>query len=169
MKYSAMSFFVAVIFLYTGCTHTHRNCAPQSLNDEFHGKRVRITAIDGTATEANSVRIAADSTYWLNGLSNSFSFSNAGIRCFVIKSRWRGAIEGLGIGIVVGGLMGFIAGHVEGDDSRSSFISFSAGDKAKMYGMGLAFYGGLAGIPIGAFIASRDRYNFQEFLVDTVR
>ena len=73
-----------------------------------------------------------------------------------IKIKRKGAV---GRGILAGGLTGFgvgvIIGFIEGDDEPDTWFSYSAGEKAILYGTGLGITGGIIGAVIGALATKK--------------
>jgi hypothetical protein len=73
-----------------------------------------------------------------------------------IKIKRKGAV---GRGALTGGLIGLgtglIIGLVEGDDEPDTWFSYTAGEKAVMYGAALGIAGGLIGAVIGAIATKK--------------
>lgn len=76
--------------------------------------------------------------------------------------RGRGALEGLGLGIVIAGGTGALIGLASGDDEcdpdRECFLAFTAGEKAVITGVVFGSLGGLLGLLVGVAFGSRDVY-----------
>ena len=109
------------------------------------------------------LRITPDSLIWATEQPGSWSeidrWSEANfyygapwseITSITFVSPGRGALEGLGIGLLVGGLLGALMGFADGDDPEGSFIWVSAETKAVVGGGFFGAIGGLIGIIIGA-------------------
>jgi hypothetical protein len=80
----------------------------------------------------------------------------------VIKKRGRGALEGLGIGILAGAVTGALIGFASGDDDpQTVFLPLTAEEKALEGGIVLGGAGGLLGLPIGAAVGSKDKFVLQ--------
>jgi hypothetical protein len=75
------------------------------------------------------------------------------------RSHTKGALQGLGLGILVGGGVGAVVGYAQGDDPQcepGTFICFRmrAQDKAMLDGLIGGGIGGIAGAIIGGIIGS---------------
>lgn len=60
----------------------------------------------------------------------------------------RNVLKSIGIGLGVGALAGVALGAASGDDEKG-FMSFTAGEKAAIYGVGLGLIGGVVGAVAG--------------------
>ncbi|HEX2658108.1 MAG TPA: hypothetical protein VHU40_07555 [Polyangia bacterium] len=88
-------------------------------------------------------------------------------RGFEIKRHGRGALEGLGIGVLVSAALGGLGGLMLGDDGpcqsspeSCSGIRFSANEKAAAGALVFSLPGALIGTIIGAVVGHKDRYLF---------
>jgi outer membrane lipoprotein SlyB len=75
------------------------------------------------------------------------------------RSHAKGALQGLGLGVLIGGGLGAAAGYAGGDDhdcgeSAILCVDFSAEEKAVFAGIGGAAVGGLLGLFIGGVVGS---------------
>lgn len=156
------------LLLVTGCTHTHRNCSPQSLNEESRGKQMVISTLDGPVRGAEEVMVSADTTSWRDCLSLRRSIGNSGILGFEVRSPGMGALEGLLFGALGGGAAGWVKGYSEGDDTGDYRI-FTAEDKAVMWGSVGAISSGLSGAIIGAILGSKHVYLVGASASETVK
>jgi hypothetical protein len=141
VKTVAKSFLVALILIFiVGCTHTHRNIAPEFLNEVFRGRQVHINTLSGPVCEAEKVVISADSVNWSDrqGLCQSIAISN--VIDFKKRSIGRGALDGLFFGVLGGSVAGWIKGKGEGD--TRGYVSFTAEEKARWVGFVGAISGG---------------------------
>lgn len=71
--------------------------------------------------------------------------------------RWRGAFEGLGLGIVIGGATGALLGYAGGESPHG--FAKSAGENAVVSGILLGLLGGIVGLVVGTVRGSRDVYS----------
>ncbi len=90
------------------------------------------------------------------------------LRGYTIKRRGWGALQGLGLGILVGAAAGVAAGFASGDDPQcpmsaesGCIFRFSAEDKAAGYGVAGALIVGLLGTLIGTAVGQTDEYIFR--------
>ena len=86
---------------------------------------------------------------------------------FEIKRHGRGALEGLGLGILTGAAVGGLGGLMLGNDppcqsspESCSGISFSANEKAAGGALLFSLPGALIGAVIGAVVGHKNRYLF---------
>lgn len=92
----------------------------------------------------------------------------ASLRGYEVTRRGRGALEGLGVGIVTGFFAGAVFGAAAGDDrpcpasSDVPCIRFSSGDLALLFGAVGAFAGAGVGALTGLLVAHTDRYTFTD-------
>lgn len=84
--------------------------------------------------------------------------------------RWRGALEGMGIGAGGGFVVGAAIGIADGDDSCEDAVRLVAEceadkmtrwEKAALGGIILGVLSGGAGLVVGTLTGSRDHYRFQ--------
>ncbi len=79
----------------------------------------------------------------------------------------RGALEGAGVGLLVGAAGGAVVGYASGDDPPCSdeswfCLSFSAGEKAEILGVYAGGLGAVSGLVLGGLIGSRSVYEYAD-------
>ncbi|HEY7371645.1 MAG TPA: hypothetical protein VIF57_05650 [Polyangia bacterium] len=89
------------------------------------------------------------------------------LRGYDVKNRGRGALEGLGLGIVLGALVGAAVGSAAGSDAPCDgrdgcYDGFSASDKALAVGLIGALAGSIIGPLVGFAAGHTNRYVFTD-------
>ena len=98
-----------------GCTHTqplHVSSPAEraAFNAQAEGTEARIALVDGTPSTGHSVRVAPDVTRWTDLQTGPRSAPTSEIASIRYVDRGRGALEGAGLGLVGGGLIGGLVG-----------------------------------------------------------
>lgn len=147
--------------LITGCTHTCKYSTLGELNSKIKDKEAIIVLKDEQELIGKDIKISPDSTFWIDqDTENNKSMITSDISSIITKNRGQGAIEGLGLGILCGGVIGAAIGYGSGDDPYQwdQPIRFTAEDKALILGVGLGGIAGLLGMLSGAAAGSNDKF-----------
>ncbi len=156
------SFLVILILCISSCTHRPKYFTIYDINYETKNKKVQLTLSNGQNLEVKGFRITADSSYWHNlTTGKKQSVATSDVKSVAIKRRGRGALEGLGFGGVIGFSIGALIGLNEGGDPQKGFFYLTAEEKAIIYGIYFGAIGGLVGIPVGAAVGSKDRFDIE--------
>jgi hypothetical protein len=161
---------IALAVFTSRCTHLRQVQSFDEINKVAAGKPARVTLTDGRVLSGKGLQMATDSTSWLDSTTGrKQSIVTTEIDKVVIKKRGRGALEGLGMGVLAGAVIGFALG----DDppcepypndlfgigqSLCEGFRLSAGEKALAGAGG----GGLWGMIIGAAVGSKDKFVLHE-------
>jgi hypothetical protein len=130
MKYSQL-FLILIPFFIISCSSTHR--LKKESADEFaeqfnalsQDKKTEISEITQVKYKAQNVRLSSDSVYWTNLKDNSIRVSKIGrISQIRFTDSGKGALEGMGIGLLAGFSTGAVIDYASGDDR--SFVSATA-------------------------------------------
>ena len=123
---------------------------------------------DGQKLEARNLRIKADSISWIS-LDNQKTARLPAANVTEIKfvRKGKGALEGMGLGLIYGAVFGAGLGLAQGDDNEGSWFRLSAGQKAALLGITFGGAGFLAGLPIGTIAGSKDIYYLEQKLPKT--
>lgn len=118
------------------------------------GERVRVTSL-GSRGEYEFVRLTADSlTVRQDGAHAPFSIAASNVSLLEVSrgggSRWGAFGRGAGIGLLVGGVVGYVGGKSSGDDKPGQFMAQTANQKATELGVILGILGAGVGGVIGA-------------------
>lgn len=152
-------------------------------------KKAIVTLADNQTLNVYRLQVTADSTsWWLKGQWETSPTSE--IREIRFVSRGKGALQAVGLGLLVGASVGAAIGYSEGDDppcppppscelagfpgalacglgllvhGLSSCHQMSAEDKAADSGLMGGLVGGLIGVLVGSRRKSKDIYRFKVF------
>lgn len=162
---------VTLAFAPTGCgtsrivifNHPQGSGQVQELNERAAKHDATVILAGGETLQAASLRIDGDSTSWLDpDTREARTTETSAIEKVEFRSSGRGALNGLGIGILTGGGALALLGLAEGDDTcppgRWCFFQWTAEEKAGLYGVTGGVLGGLAGLLIGAAVGRTDSY-----------
>jgi len=162
------SVFLAAALFLSGCTHAYvihgaTGRAARDINARAAYQRATVTLLDGRRLETSGFHIRLDSATWSTPrpVSMGAPLSNvAEIRFF---SRGEGGMEGLGLGLLGGALVGATLGYVYRDEDPSDNCCFYLPPRegvvllAGFFGL----VGGLAGFPVGAVKGSTVVYRVR--------
>ena len=165
----------AVIFIslmltvmLVGCTHNYtvrlRSSEDYaSLNQRALRKQAIVTLMDGQKLTPNMLRFDPDSTSWFDpNTQRVIAVQTAEVSNVRFVRRGKGAAEGLGIGLLGGGLFGAVIGFASGDDETDCFpLCLTAKEKAVLGGIVLGVIGGVLGTLAGVSSGSRDNYHIE--------
>ncbi|MEP0547940.1 MAG: hypothetical protein ABJF88_13480 [Rhodothermales bacterium] len=146
--------------LLSGCAHTipFDNGAPEeraAVNERAKGQQATVTLRDGQRLQADALRIATDSTSWLEPEARQVrTVATGGIESISFPTGGRHAGEGFAIGFGSGAALGYVVGlsTYEGPD----IVISSRGDSALAGALLFAGLGGLTGLLIGYGSEARD-------------
>jgi hypothetical protein len=146
---------LASLAVAASCTHS------QTIGDgrALVGSRVVVEATPGVEQEGVVVQDANGIT--VSTVSGDLALWN--VHSITEVKRARGALEGLGLGILIGGGGGVLLGLADGDDvcepdARDCYYNDTAGEKAAILGVLFGGLGGIIGLVAGALRGSRDVY-----------
>lgn len=155
---------IALAVFTSQCTHIRQVHSFDDINKAAAGKPASMTLTNGRVLSGKGLEVAIDSTFWLDSVTGrKQSIATSEVGKVVIKKRGRGALEGLGIGILTGAVTGAVIGFASGDDDpKTVFLPLTAEEKALGGGIVLGAAGGLLGLPIGAAVGSKDKFILHE-------
>jgi hypothetical protein len=158
--------------LFVGCTVTHHARRPQTLEQLdpiVWKKRSYVTLLyerpDGAKSPVPpSLPAPAESPR--EGGEGAPRLEVSNLRGYEVMHRGRGALEGLGIGILVGALSGYAVGASQGSDGPCTnddggCVMFSGADKGLFFGALFAVAGMALGPLIGMLVGHTDRTVFS--------
>ncbi len=149
-----------------GCTNTtvmnpSNFVACARLNKGADGRKTTLSLLDGREVNTDGLLLAPDSTSWFDARTDELrTVPTAEVVEVRFVKRGKGALEGLGIGLLTGALTGAVLGLADGDDPPGWF-SMTAEQKAGLGAIGLGGLGGLIGPVVGAGVGHRDIYRFE--------
>ena len=151
--------------LVCGCTRHHRVGEMNEIDSAYFERTTTknvftLVLNDGRAFEATRLVIRPDSILCTDAVSGrAIGAASGEVHQIVVFSRSRGAgdgiVGGIGIGILVGGTLGFIAGEDEcaGGGSEFNLCFTRAGGAfigAVLFGLPAAIVGGIVGVSKGS-------------------
>jgi hypothetical protein len=152
-----------------GCTTTRYVQRPRAVEEiqplytkaRFHMTLVHERPVGATSPVPVSLLLARDPI----AIEQSVSLVDlANLHGYKIKRRGLGALEGLGMGILIGAVGGALLGAAMGDDSPcavdSPCIRFTSSDLAPVFGVAGAISGSVVGALTGALVGHTDEYVF---------
>jgi hypothetical protein len=151
--------FVALVALgiCSGCAHVREidrsardlPAALARVNREVQSRTVAVRLTDGRKAAVRALRLTPDSASWLEGGART-AVPTSKVAEVSFKSRWRGALDGLILGVLIGAPAGALV-----IDMKGGFF-----DRAEA-AVGGALGGALYGAPVGAIRGGRIRYVFR--------
>jgi hypothetical protein len=156
------------------CTTTHQMRRPASgaeLESMMPSQRGRVTLLGEPSAAApapsfqQTVPAVVERPLPPAGAAPLIDVSK--LRGYDVKNRGRGALEGLGLGIVFGALVGAAIGSAAGSDAPCNgrdgcYDGFSASDKALAVGLIGALAGSVIGPLVGFATGHTNRYVFTD-------
>ncbi len=163
--YRTMPVLLMLVMILISCAHVRIfNSNPQDdgsgIERQSASKSVTIAFKNGAWQNVRFVRFIDDSLFFkeVGGyLQKGVLISN--IQSIRIKNKTIGALEGMGIGFLIGAGLGVFAGLTSGDESSGLFSSSEW--KATLGGSLGGILGILIGFPIGYGSGSTTIYKFQ--------
>ena len=163
-----VALFASLMPLLGGCSHRAVLRVPgpadefRAANGVLAGRSAEVRTQDGQIHNWFDVKIAADSMYGLikDATPERASVATTALAEITVKRHGRGALEGLAIGLVAAGVLGFAVGPNEDDDCFAC-PRFDRGEVAALSAAG----GALWGLAIGAIRGARYHYSFERRVV----
>jgi len=160
-------FVIIVLVIFTSsCTHIREYSTFDDINTATRDKKTEITLSDDQSLIVDRLQITPDSTFWRNPSGgNTESVPTSEVKSVVVRNRGRGALEGFGLGTLIGFGVGVLIGLISGDDPGAGagrIFSFTAEEKAGMFGILLGVPGGLLGLLAGASTGSKDKFIIED-------
>jgi hypothetical protein len=149
----------------TGCAST-RLINPEKPSDlammSFkQDQKVRVTTSDGQWFLVSNLQVKPDSTRWFDG-RQFVSVATSDINEVTRIRRGKGALQGLGLGLLSGAAVGGFIGIASYEPCDNCLIDFGPGFSL-MAGSALGVVAGAPfGILVGASVGSKSKYQFQE-------
>jgi hypothetical protein len=161
---------LTIVTAVSACAHTTYVGAPSAgtcrrINERTTGRDATIILANGDGFQAQGVLVAPDSTSWLDPHTDELrTVPTAEVLELRLVSHGKGALQGFGIGVLAGAVTGAAFGLADGGDRRNeglTLIRFTAAQRAAMGATVFGGLGGLAGLPLGASMGSKDIFRFQ--------
>ena len=125
-----------------------------------NGKSVVVRLVDGRSLRGRSLRIDADSASWVDPETGALErVATADITRVTRTRHWSGAVEGFGLGLVIGVPLGAALGALGSESCGEDPLYFCGrGWGAVGGGFGGLVTGPPLGLLIGAAVGRRERY-----------
>jgi hypothetical protein len=159
-----MILMLSMIYFLSGCA-TNIMVIPENLDNHLprinqNGEKYSgiILLDDGKMVSMKELWSSGDSVYFKSKSSDeNLKVSLKDIEAIKFIKHGEGAVQGLGLGILIGSISGFGIGLASGDDPPG-FLSFTAEEKGAIFGVALGLVGGFVGIIGGAASGSKENY-----------
>lgn len=130
----------------------------QNFNNSVVGEDVEITFTNDKRINALNVSLSEDTLCWNDSKTKLRDcMSCLEINSVIYKNDWLGGVEGLGIGMLGGGALGFIIGSANPNLDNE----WGSGSTAAVYSILGALGGTLIGFNTGMLIGHTYEYKFQ--------
>lgn len=155
------------LILFAGCTHMRTFSTYDEITAAAKDQLAELNLLDGGVIECRDVRVAADTTTWLDFDDCRRSTATRDVGEIVIVRRGRGAWEGFRVFMVGGSVLAaggtiLMIAALGSDDPSSGYLGIAA-IIAVIKSIGFGVVGGvLLGVPLGAAIGSNDVYVIHE-------
>ncbi|HYW68703.1 MAG TPA: hypothetical protein VE960_03790 [bacterium] len=166
---------VTVLSLLSGCATVHQ-CSPTSsdhvlakLNESLSRSDVTVVLHDGTELSGEDAFVRSDSTYVsVHGRPTNRLHSEvlqqvrlrtADVASISVKRSGRGALRGVGIGLLTGAAVGVAMGAVS---PASEVLGWSRGESIAVAAINMGIMGALTGLLVGAGRGARDVYELGD-------
>ena len=137
-------------------------------------KQVLLTLADGRALKVSSLQATPDSTSWFNKDTDRFeTVATAEIQEIRFVKRGKGALQGLGLGLLTGAVLGAIVARGEvtvngatdeqlcGEEGDPFLCYYAVTTKAAL-AVSMVGLGSLLGPIVGAVLGSKEVYRFNQ-------
>jgi len=171
---SKMLFGIIIIIMLCRCTSTHYigydGFVPGAGNQPVQGKAGKVILKNGEELEVSEINVNQDSLSWINKLTGiQQCIAGNEIHAICINNHGRGALHGLGYGILGGVIAGVIIASTS-DDWEADYETSMDGilkDTMRTYNQlafvfGASTAGGLLGLGSGAVVGKNEQYLFSE-------
>lgn len=155
---TVLSVFMASMILFSACSSVHFIKHDESsyteTSEKIQGKEAEITLASGQIIGGKDIRIALDSTSWINVQSrNEHTIPTSEIKEITVPEYGKSVLKGLGFGMLGGAFVGYLLGSTYEGDWKKLYQLVVAG--------GVAALGGIIGLHITAATRRPDRYVFN--------
>lgn len=158
--------FLLSITLLAGCssvrdvrTTNQTTIDASRVNEATSGRLARVQMRDGEKVYGVGVRVAPDSTSWVDPQSVTYvTVGTEDVGRITIIKAGQGALVGLGVGAVIGIASGIVRAQVEGDDPEGVSPSLTKGEKMTVFPLAHSAYAALVTTPLGAIIGRKASY-----------
>ena len=164
---------VVVVMVCPGCATTYlldseeRSSAAHEpiaeINERASVSRVGLSLDDGPLLIVSNLRVGPDSTSWVTASSYE-TVATSSVTRVQFVNRGRGALDGLGLGLLGGVVVGGVLGAVS--YNGPDFFTSSRGESARFGAVFLSFITVPLGLLTGVTIGHREVYMFPGVTMD---
>lgn len=158
--------FVLTALVLTGCTST-RVADPQAprpyteVNEAVQGRVVQLHLADGRTLRATDLDVAPDVASYMDADGQMHTVATDRIEQIRLTQHGRGALDGLGVGLLMGGAGGAMIGFGLGSACSEDDLLCDPGFYAAISGALFGALGGLVGGAIGSARGHRTVYRLS--------
>jgi len=158
--------FVWMALVLTGCTSTRvvDTQAPSpyaEVNEATQGRMVEVRLVDGRALHVTDLDIAPDVASYVDANGQMQAVATDAIRQVTFVRRGRGALVGIGIGLLGGGGGGALVGLASGMSCGADDWFCGPGFNAAVFGTVFGAIGGVVGLATGTARGHRTVYRLH--------
>ncbi len=153
-----------VIFsIFMSCTHiifinNQRQLTESPINENGKKYEAKIILKNGQDYTGSFLNFSQDSLSWKTSENETKSLPYSEIKSITFRKRGKGALEGLGMGLLLGGIFGGVIGYSSGDDPGSGILALKRKDKVILYAIFWGGISGLGGLIVGSLEGSTEKY-----------
>lgn len=155
------------LFLISGCSHTYvldkesPNEFIEKVNKKTKRKKGVIRTKDGEKNKGKEITVTVDSSSWIDMKTSYYkTIANSELNQIILNDHGKGALEGLGLGILSGFITGFGIGYLSYSEHGNFFDRKD--DYATITGTALGLLGGFLGLIGGAAGGAKEIFMFND-------
>jgi len=163
MRYT---FPILAVLVLAGCTSTRvvDSSAPMpyaEINEQAHHQAAQVQLADGHTMRATRLRLDADSASYVDKVGAVRSIATSRIVSVRFTRHGRGALQGIGIGLLSGGGGGALVGLMSSTTCGKDDWFCGPGFNAAVFGVFFGAIGGAIGLVTGTARGHRTVYRFN--------
>ena len=152
--------------IFMSCTHifliSNKSQLTESpIRENSEKYEAKIILKNGQDYTGSFLNFSQDSLSWKTGENETKTVPYSEIKSITFRKRGKGALEGLGMGLLLGGLFGGVMGYSSGDDPGSGILALERKDKVILYAIFWGGIGGVGGLFVGSLEGSTEKYVFK--------
>jgi hypothetical protein len=157
---------LVICSIFMSCTHIFlinkkSQLTESPINENSEKYEAKIILKNGQDYTGSFLNFSQDSLSWKTSESETKSIRYSEIKSITFRKHGKGALEGLGMGLLLGGLFGAVIGYASGDDQDGEILSFTAKEKAILTAICCGGIGGVGGLFVGSLEGSTEKYVFK--------
>jgi hypothetical protein len=163
MRYT---FPILAVLVLAGCTSTRvvDSSAPMpyaEVNEQAQRRTAQMQLADGRTMRATYLRVDRDSASYVDGMGDVRSIATSRIVSVRFTRHGRGALQGIGIGLLSGGGGGALVGLMSSTTCGKDDWFCGPGFNAAVFGVFFGAIGGAIGLVTGTARGHRTVYRFN--------